>query len=48
MIYSLFASCRKHQVNPQDWLLDILRKMNDPNYGGRFSDLLPNCWKLNQ
>jgi transposase len=35
-------------VNPQDWLLDILRKMNDPNYDGRFSDLLPNRWKLNQ
>jgi transposase len=48
MIYSLFATCKKHGVNPQDWLLDILRKMNDPSYDGRFSDLLPNRWKLNQ
>ena len=47
MIYSLFATCKKHDVNPQDWLLDILRKMNDPNYEGKFSDLLPNRWKLN-
>lgn len=48
MIYSLFATCKKHDVNPQDWLLDILRKMNDPNYEGKFSDLLPNRWKFNQ
>jgi transposase len=46
MICSLFATCKKHDVNPQDWLLDILRKMNDPNYEGKFSDLLPNRWKL--
>jgi transposase len=48
MIYSLFATCKKHDVNPQDWLLDILRKMNNPNYEGKFSDLLPNRWKMSQ
>lgn len=45
MIYSLFATCKKHEVNPQEWLLDVLRKMNDPNYEGKFSDLLPHRWK---
>lgn len=45
MIYSLFATCNKHQVNPQHWLLDVLRKLNDPDYEGKFSDLLPHRWK---
>ncbi len=48
MIYSLFATCKKHGVNPHDWLLDVLRKLNDPNYEGRFSDLLPHRWKMNR
>jgi transposase len=47
MIYSLFATCKKHEVNPQEWLLDVLRKMNDPNYEGKFSDLLPHRWRKN-
>lgn len=45
MIYSLFATCMRHQVNPQEWLLDTLRKLNDTNYEGKFSDLLPHRWK---
>lgn len=47
IIYSLFATCKLHQVNPHEWLLDVLRKINDPEYGGRFSDLLPHRWKKN-
>ena len=47
MIYSLFATCKKHDINPQHWLLDVLRKLNDPNYEGKFSDLLPHRWKDN-
>jgi transposase len=47
VIYSLFATCKQHQVNPHEWLLDVLRKINDPEYGGRFSDLLPHRWKRN-
>lgn len=47
MIYSLFATCKKHRVNPHQWLLDVLRKMNDHNYEGKFSDLLPHRWKKN-
>jgi transposase len=44
MIYSLFATCKKHNVNEQEWLTDVLRKMNDPEYDGKFSDLLPHRW----
>ncbi|WP_109674755.1 transposase domain-containing protein [Dyadobacter jejuensis] len=42
MIYSLCATCKKHKLNPNDWLLDLLRKLNDINYDGKFSDLLPH------
>lgn len=45
MIYSLFATCKKHNVNEQEWLTDVLQKMNDPEYDGKFSDLLPHRWK---
>lgn len=48
MIYSLFATCHKHGVNPHEWLTDVLRKINDPDYEGKFSDLLPHRWKTNQ
>jgi transposase len=48
MIYSLFATCHKHGVNPHEWLTDVLRKINDPEYEGKYSDLLPHRWKSNQ
>ncbi len=47
MVYSLFATCHKHEVNPQVWLIDVLQKLNDPHYEGKFSDLLPHRWKNN-
>lgn len=47
MVYSLFATCKKHEVNPQQWLMDVLQKLNDPHYEGKFSDLLPHRWKNN-
>jgi transposase len=47
MGYSLFATCHKHEVNPQQWLIDVLQKLNDPHYEGKFSDLLPHRWKSN-
>lgn len=48
MVYSLFATCKKHEVNPQQWLIDVLQKLNDPEYEGKFSDLLPHRWKKNK
>lgn len=47
IIYSLFATCKKHKVNPQRWLSDVLSKINDPDYEGKYSDLMPHRWKLN-
>ncbi|PWJ58301.1 hypothetical protein CLV98_104160 [Dyadobacter jejuensis] len=46
MIYSLLAACKKHKVNPNDWLLDVLFKLNDINYDGKFFELLPLRWKI--
>jgi transposase len=48
MVYSLFATCKKHNVNPQEWLNDVLHKLNDKDYEGKFSDLLPHRWKNNK
>jgi transposase len=45
MVYSLFATCLKHEVNPQEWLSDVLQKLNDIHYEGKYSDLLPHRWK---
>lgn len=47
MVYSLFATCKKHEVNPQQWLMGVLQNLNDPEYEGKFSDLLPHRWKNN-
>jgi transposase len=44
VIYSLIGSCQHHDINPQEWLTDVLtklpaRKAND------IDDLLPQNWK---
>ena len=46
MVYSMFATCKKHDVNPERWITDVLRKINDPEYDGKYSDLMPHRWKL--
>jgi hypothetical protein len=44
MVYSLFATCKKHKVNPQDWLTDVLTKIQDHPIN-KIDDLLPPNWK---
>jgi transposase len=47
MIYSLFATCRFHQINPYEWLKDILQRMH--LYTAKnIADLLPHNWKNNE
>ena len=44
MIYSLFATCRMHKINPYNWLKDILTRM--PDYTTKnMHELLPQNWK---
>lgn len=47
MIYSLFATCRYHQINPYDWLKDVLERLHLYTTSN-MADLLPQNWKKNQ
>ena len=44
MIYSFFASCKANDVNPYEWLKDILEKLPDWNIQN-LDQLLPDQWK---
>ena len=39
VIYSLFATCKKNDVNPLEWLEDVLNRLDE-----KPADLLPNRW----
>lgn len=47
MIYSLFATCRYHQINPYDWLKDVLERMHLYTTKN-MAELLPQNWKKSQ
>jgi transposase len=44
MFYSLLATCKNHNVNPYDWLKDVLARVNDYPMK-KIEDLLPQNWK---
>lgn len=50
VIHSLLGYCNSTQVNPQEWLTDVLQKL--PRYNSGYSldlaDLLPHNWKQTQ
>ena len=44
MMYSLLATCRMHNINPYEWLKDVLIRM--PDYDVKnLAELLPQNWK---
>ena len=43
MIYSLFATCRLHQINPYTWLKDVLERMHLYSTNN-IAELLPQNW----
>ncbi len=44
MLYSLFATCRLHYINPTEWLVDVLSKIK--NYKiNQIEELLPQNYK---
>jgi transposase len=47
IIYSLMASCKVNDVNPQEWLTDVLNRIQDYNFQ-KLDELLPHQWKLNR
>jgi transposase len=44
VIYSLLATCKKHEINPQQWLTDVLSRI--PTHPAKdVAELLPHRWK---
>ena len=46
MLYSLFATCKNHNINPYDWLHDVLKRIATHPIN-RINELLPQNWKPN-
>ena len=46
MIYSLIATCKKNNVEPSEWLTDVLSRIQDHPIN-KIDELLPACWKKN-
>jgi transposase len=46
MFYSLLATCKNHQVNPNDWLYDVLNRISEHPIN-RIKELLPQNWSAN-
>ena len=43
VIYSLLATCKKHDINPYEWLADVLARI--PTHPAkRVHELLPHRW----
>lgn len=47
MIYSFVGTCKLHNVNPQDWLADIMVKIKDTKMSN-LESLLPLNWKFDR
>jgi transposase len=45
MLYSLFGTCKLHNVNPFVWLKDVLQRIGTHPIN-KIADLLPNNWQL--
>ena len=44
MIYSFLGTCKINEVNPSDWLTDVLNRIQD-HKANKLTDLLPQNWK---
>ena len=44
MIYSLLGTCKLNNINPYDWLTEVLAKISDWPIN-RIHELLPHHWK---
>jgi len=44
MMYSFFGTCKLHNINPQEWLADVLVRINDTKLS-QLHELLPQNWK---
>jgi len=46
MFYSLLATCKNHNINPNDWLYDVLNRISEHPIN-RIKELLPQNWSAN-
>ncbi len=44
VIYSLLGTCKKHEINPYDWLRDVLARISTHPHK-RLDELLPHLWE---
>lgn len=50
VMYSLLGCCKANDVNPREWLIDVLTKIPEYNndYSRDLADLLPHNWKVSK
>ena len=47
MMYSFFATCHAHNVNPLEWLTDVLKRI--PSHPvNKIEQLLPHLWAVRE
>jgi transposase len=44
MLYTFFADCKHHDINPETWLLDVLNRMHKHPFK-KIEELFPHNWK---
>lgn len=44
IMYTFFANCKTHNINPQEWLSDVLNRIAE-HKANKLSELLPQNWK---
>ena len=47
MFYSFFGTCKKHNINPFDWLKDVLERIQ-MHKANKLDELLPQNWQKQQ
>lgn len=47
MLYSFVGSCKLHDLDPMEWLVDVLEKIQDQPQD-KMQELLPHNWKKNK
>ena len=43
MFYSFFGTCRRNNINPYEWLKDVLDRIQD-HKANKLDELLPQNW----
>ena len=44
MVYTFFAACKHHNINPEEWLTDVLNRIHSHPIN-QINHLLPHYWK---